>query len=114
MAQPTSSGREGWIDMSRALSVIGVALFHTTEWIYLPALGPQMESSAGRLWVTSDVLLGHIRLPLLLLLSGMLAAGKVREGLGWLKTRVWIITNAYLYLVWAFSLFMIIRDFLHV
>ncbi|MGP5026147.1 acyltransferase [Glutamicibacter sp. BW77] len=98
--------RIGWIDAARGLSVLAIVLFHVVIWVYLPGAG-QHSNPIQKLWERQGEILGSIRIPLLLLLSGMLVSKKIRNGSGDPKLRYSIATNYYFYALWLLVYFLI-------
>ncbi|WP_040160972.1 acyltransferase family protein [Nigerium massiliense] len=99
---PTGLGggsRIGWLDLARGVVVVMVVLFHVIQYQYLP-LTDGIDSRAPGLWENVNAVLGAIRMPALLVLSGWLAAKTVSLGLGKRKTWRRIGANAYLYVLW--------------
>ena len=76
---PPGVGRLAWVDAARGICVLGVVLFHVCTWQYLP-LGDALWHPAAAAWDTVNSYLGTFRMPLLMALSGMLAARRVGEG----------------------------------
>ncbi|MGP5226445.1 MULTISPECIES: acyltransferase family protein [Micrococcaceae] len=102
-------GRISWVDSARGLSVIAIVLFHVVLWDYHDIPGAENPPLSG-FWSFQNGLMGSIRIPMLLLLSGMLASKKIRRGFGASGVYVNIFTNAYFYFLWlgiygAFFLF---------
>lgn len=100
MQVPDTRARLSWIDMLRGACVLAVVLMHVNQYAFLPVADPAGDRSpAWHVWSLSNRALGVVRMPLLLLISGWLAASKVRAGL---TRRTWtsIATNGYLYVVW--------------
>ncbi|MET4588832.1 acyltransferase family protein [Arthrobacter sp. 754] len=95
---PAASSRIEWIDAARGLCVIAVVLFHVGYWHFLKF--EHAGSIAFPLWETVAIALGSVRMPLLLAVSGMLAASKIRNGFGNGKALSASLTNYYLYAVW--------------
>lgn len=89
-AQPA---RQAWIDMARGGCVLLVVLFHVVIW-HLPMLHGDLHPQT---WAALNNVVGGIRMPLLLLLSGMLASGKVARGRPALRSAA---ANYWLYVVW--------------
>ncbi|GMA86216.1 hypothetical protein GCM10025868_14660 [Angustibacter aerolatus] len=93
------SARLDWVDAARGACVFAVVLFHVTLWHVLPLLSREHDPATQALRQV-NAYLGSLRMPLLLLISGLLAASTLRRGLGDGKVRLRIAFNAYLYLVW--------------
>lgn len=72
--------------------------FHLTIWYY-PVFNSE-GSAMDRAWTVGNQVLTTLRMPLLLAVSGMLAAGKIGEGIGSARIRLSVATNYYLYAVW--------------
>lgn len=91
------SQRQSWIDATRGGCVLAVVFFHVTIWHYLPLAG---DSSLAGYWRVVNDQMAAARMPLLLLISGLLASRRVR--LGWRDpgVAVRVASNYYLYLVW--------------
>lgn len=89
--------RHVWIDAARGLSVLAVVFFHVCLWHYWK-LGDVAESNAGLAWHAINTVLGSVRMPLLLFLSGMLASSKVRSGSK--RVVASVSANYYLYVSW--------------
>ncbi len=91
--------RIAWIDMARGVSVVAIVTLHASLWFRAPLIGED-DSWASAAWDLADDRLGTVRLPLLLLLSGWLASGRLLRPEGGPKTRIAVATNAWLYAVW--------------
>lgn len=86
--------REDWIDIARGASVLLVVFYHVGLW-HLPQVAtPGLRENT---WNSINDVAGGIRMPLLLLLSGMLGSGKIRRGRPALRA---VLANYWLYLVW--------------
>lgn len=97
-AQPAvAKERHAWIDAARGLSVLAVVFFHVCLWHYW-TLDGVAGSRAGETWRAINTVLGSVRMPLLLFLSGMLASSKVRGGSN--RVVASVAANGYLYAVW--------------
>ena len=97
-AQTAAKPRIEWIDAARGLCVTAVVLFHTGLWHFLRL---EHESSvAFTFWETVSIGLAAVRMPLLLAVSGVLAATKVRSGFGNGKAWNSSLSSYYLYAVW--------------
>ncbi|MEL4357542.1 MULTISPECIES: acyltransferase family protein [unclassified Luteococcus] len=110
MAEPTPTGttqrpRETWIDLARGACVLLVVLYHVVLWHLQQVDTPPLRSGT---WVGLNDVAGGIRMPLLLMLSGLLAAGKIGRGRSAVRGAA---ANYWLYAVWltvyavAWSLF---------
>lgn len=100
-------GRLPWIDMLRGACVMAVVLLHVNQYTFLPVDDPGADHSpVWHVWSLGNRALGVVRMPLLLLISGWLAASKLRAGL---TRRTWasIATNLHLYVVW-FCLYVVL------
>lgn len=105
-AAPAAGGRLEWIDMARGFCVIAVVLLHVALFHVFPLTPDDHGRPLARAWVLfNTAVLGSLRMPLLLLLSGFLARRKIREGLRFARTRLAIATNLHLYLVWTLLYF---------
>src|SRR4051812_13829017 len=94
---PSARGRG--IDATRAAAVAAVVLFHICIWQFLPVLrtvGPSATSL--RLWELVNGVIGGLRMPVLLALSGLLVGRRVAQGFR--ATRRGAFANLYLYVVW--------------
>lgn len=102
----STSGRQAWIDMARGFCVMTVVLLHVGLFHVIP-LGPDVHGRPlARAWVLfNTTILADLRMPLLLLLSGYLGRTKVRAGLTFARTRLAILTNLHLYVVWTLVFF---------
>lgn len=87
-----------WIYMARALCVMAVVAYHVHIW-HFASLEPASESIAGFAWEQISRLLGSLRMPLLLMVSGVLAAQKI-SGISPKSPWRWSATNYYLYVNW--------------
>jgi uncharacterized membrane protein YcfT len=89
-----------WIDATRGAAVAAVVLFHVCIWHFLPILRADGQSPVAlRFWSLTNGVIGGLRMPVLLTLSGMLVARRVSAGFG--RTRRTAAANLYLYLVWV-------------
>lgn len=94
-----ASVRLAWIDTARAACVIAVVAYHVYLW-HFAAIGIPSENIAGIAWEQVNRFLGALRMPLLLVLSGALAANKIRRGFGGGTALKSTVNNYYLYVVW--------------
>ena len=97
-ARPAAQTRIEWIDAARGLCVIAVVLFHVGLWHFLRF--DHESSIAFTFWDTLAIGLASVRMPLLLAVSGILAASKVRSGPGTAKAWKSSLSSYYLYAVW--------------
>lgn len=91
--------RLGWLDLSRGLVVVAVVLMHVSYFHHAALLDGAGADITGA-WALVNDKIAAVRMPILLVLSGMLAASKMAAGLGSSRTRTAIVTNAWLYVVW--------------
>lgn len=92
------AARLDWIDMSRAVAVVAVVLFHASIGHYYGL--DHAESGVVAWWDRINQIITTVRMPLLFTISGMLAAGKIRRGFRGGKAIEAAVTNYYLYAVW--------------
>ncbi|GEL94959.1 acyltransferase [Cellulomonas composti] len=88
-----------WIDAARGYSVAAVVLAHVVLW-HAADPGVPVADVGASLWDRVYSVLGSVRMPVLLAVSGLVVAGRVRAGFraGGLTVRV--ARNYYLYVVW--------------
>ncbi len=91
-------GRLDWVDMSRAVAVVAVVLFHASIGHFYTMSHSQEGVVAW--WDRVNQIITAVRMPLLFTISGMLAAGKIRRGFRQGKAIEAAVTNYYLYAVW--------------
>lgn len=96
--QTAAQARIEWIDAARGLCVVAVVLFHVGLWHFLRF--DHESSVAFTFWDTMAIGLAAVRMPLLLAVSGILAASKVRSGLKTGKAWQSSLNSYYLYAVW--------------
>lgn len=100
-APPASSDaqRVAWIDAARGYAVVAVILFHVVIWHFRGLEG--VAPVGWRLWSLVGALLGGAGMPLLLAVSGLVLARRIRTGpfVGGTLTRV--VQVYYLYVVWV-------------
>lgn len=97
-----NDGRIAWIDMARGACVLAVVLTHVCYRLVFPLAGPETGRPLYTLWDRLNYeVLGHLRMPLLLFLSGWLAGSKIRSGVRDPRTRLSVVTNSYLYVLWT-------------
>lgn len=95
----STPNRLAWVDTARAACVVAVVAYHLYLWHFV-AMGVPSESIASTVWEQTNRLLSALRMPLLLVLSGTLASGRIRRGFGRGKASQSIVSNYYLYVVW--------------
>lgn len=98
VAEQQAKVRVEWIDAARGLCVVAVVLFHVGLWHFLRF--EHEASVAFTFWDMVATGLGSVRMPLLLAVSGILAASKVRNGFGNGRAWKYSLNNYYLYAVW--------------
>ncbi|WP_457950634.1 acyltransferase family protein [Pseudarthrobacter sp. alpha12b] len=98
IVEPAGKARIEWVDAARGLCVVAVVLFHVGLWHFLRF--DHDDSVAFTFWNLVATALGSVRMPLLLAVSGILAASKVRSGLRNGKAWNSSLSNYYLYAVW--------------
>jgi len=94
----TSATRLGWIDAARGLAIVTVVLLHVSIGHYYGL--PQAEDWVVARWDRLNQVISVVRMPLLFVVSGMLASGKIRRGFTNGNAILSAVTNYYLYLVW--------------
>lgn len=85
-----------WIDACRAGAVVLVVFFHVCIWLHHPRWG---DSEAGQVWHRLAAQVGAFRMPILVTVSGLLAARRIRAGLRTAAPN--LIANVYLYAAWV-------------
>lgn len=91
--------RSQWIDASRGACVVAVVLLHVCLWQYRP-WRTSVWTPAADGWTWVNGYLAAVRMPLLVTVSGLLAARRV--ALGWASPAALVRAggSAWLYLVW--------------
>lgn len=89
--------RVTWIDAARGLCVIAIVLMHFLIWMYRPNTGDTLDVT---FWNELSGLFGAFRLPLLFAVSGLLVAGRIRNGWSDIRNANRVISSYYLYVVW--------------
>lgn len=91
--------RLGWVDAARGYCIVLVVVAHVVLWHLLDA-STVADASARSAWGWLYGVLGSVRMPLLLAVSGLVLARRVRAGwrAGGLALRA--ARNYYLYVVW--------------
>lgn len=91
-----------YLDAARGLCVLAVVLVHLDYFHTFPLTGDPAGMPVLKAWeILNLTVLAQLRMPLLLLLSGWLAASKVRAGLRSGRTRWAIVRNVHLVVVWT-------------
>lgn len=94
--------RMAWVDMARGFCVVAVVLVHVGIFHAFPLAGPADGRPLLKSWVVlNSAVLAELRMPLLLFVSGWLASSKIRAGLGSGRTRLAVLTNVHIYVVWS-------------
>jgi uncharacterized membrane protein YcfT len=88
-----------WIDTARGACVLAVVLHHVRLWEF-PQLGDALWRPGLVTETKLDEYLTSVRMPVLLAISGMLAARRIREGWGRPGAAVRAASSYYLYVVW--------------
>lgn len=99
-----------WIDAARGVSVAAIVLFHVVLWDYTP-LSVGQEPYLDSFWHRQGEILGSVRIPMLLLLSGLLASSKIRSGFSSPGALRSMVVNYYFYVLWLviyFAVFLMI------
>lgn len=94
-----SGSRLQWVDAARGLCVVLVVLFHVGLMTYEP-FSSSIWAPAERGWFAISGLVGALRMPLLLAISGMLASRRIQQGWGRPGAAVRAASTYYLYAVW--------------
>jgi fucose 4-O-acetylase-like acetyltransferase len=91
--------RLAWIDATRGFSVAAVVLFHVVLWTYGVA-GMRVAHVGDAVWSPINSVLGSVRMPVLLAVSGLVLARRIRTT----HLRDGVLARAagnyYLYVVW--------------
>lgn len=96
-----------WVDSVRGVCVVLVVIYHMGLKTYEP-FGDSMWDPAAWGWFAFNAMLDAFRMPLLLAVSGMLVARRIREGWGRPGALVRATSTYYLYLVWLAIHFVIL------
>ncbi len=96
---PAGGSRLRWVDAARGLCVVLVVLFHVGLLTYEP-FADSIWAPAERGWFAVSGLVGALRMPLLLAISGMLASRRIQQGWGRPGAAVRASSTYYLYVVW--------------
>lgn len=110
-AVPTAAAAPGsrlrWVDAVRGVCVVFVVIYHMGLKTYEP-FRDSMWDPAEFGWFVFNALLDAFRMPLLLAVSGMLVARRIREGWGKPGALVRAASTYYLYVVWLAIHFVIL------
>lgn len=93
------TARLDWVDATRGYSVAAVVLFHVILWSYAPAIA-DLDGVEVPFWGTVNSILGSVRMPVLLAVSGLVMARRIRTGPLVHGTLAKAAANYYLYVVW--------------
>ena len=88
-----------WIDAARGACVVAVVFHHIYLWQFTP-LGDALWQPGLVEDTKMDEFITSVRMPMLLAISGMLAARRVREGWARPGAAVRAASSYYLYVVW--------------
>ncbi|QJU52644.1 acyltransferase [Herbiconiux sp. KACC 21604] len=91
------TARAVWIDVVRGLCVIAVVMLHVRIFVYDPSV-PEIDGADE--WRRITEAFGPFRLPTLFTISGLLVAGRVRQGWSDRRNAVRVVSSYWLYLVW--------------
>ncbi len=91
--------RLAWVDATRGYSVAAVVLFHVVLW-HFRAFEGSADGFGFSVWSWVNGVLGSVRMPVLLAVSGLVLARRVRSGPQGDPMVGRALGNYYLYLVW--------------
>ena len=89
--------RLAWVDAARGVCVLLVVLLHVRIFVYAP-LAP--ATNGIEIWTQLTEFFGAFRLPLLFVVSGLVASKRVRAGWSDRRTVLRAVSLYWLYLVW--------------
>jgi uncharacterized membrane protein YcfT len=89
--------RLAWVDAARGVCVLLVVLLHVRIFVYAP-LAP--ATNGIEIWTQLTEFFGALRLPLLFVVSGLVASKRVRAGWSDPRTVLRAVSLYWLYLVW--------------
>ena len=89
--------RLAWVDAARGVCVLLVVLLHVRIFVYAP-LAP--ATNGIEIWTQLTEFFGAFRLPLLFVVSGLVASKRVRAGWSDPRTVLRAVSLYWLYLVW--------------
>lgn len=91
--------RLAWVDAARGGAVVAVVLLHLSIGHFYQL--PHDDRFVVPVWDRVNQIVGAVRMPLLFLVSGLLASGKIRRGFRGGRALEATAANAYLYTVWV-------------
>jgi uncharacterized membrane protein YcfT len=89
--------RLAWVDAARGVCVLLVVLLHVRIFVYAPLAPP---TNGVEIWTQLTEFFGAFRLPLLFVVSGLVASKRVRAGWSDRRTVLRAVSLYWLYLVW--------------
>lgn len=89
--------RLAWVDAARGICVLLVVLLHVRIFVYAPLAPP---TNGVEIWTQLTEFFGAFRLPLLFVVSGLVASKRVRTGWSDRRTVLRAVSLYWLYLVW--------------
>jgi len=89
--------RLAWVDAARGVCVLLVVLLHVRIFVYAPLAPP---TNGIEIWTQLTEFFGAFRLPLLFVVSGLVASKRVRAGWSDRRTVLRAVSLYWLYLVW--------------
>ncbi|MDN4641650.1 acyltransferase [Agreia sp. PsM10] len=89
--------RLAWVDAARGICVLLVVLLHVRIFVYAPLAPP---TNGVEIWTQLTEFFGAFRLPLLFVVSGLVASKRVRAGWSDRRTVLRAVSLYWLYLVW--------------
>jgi uncharacterized membrane protein YcfT len=89
--------RLDWVDAARGVCVLLVVLLHVRIFVYAPLAPP---TNGVEVWTQLTEFFGAFRLPLLFVVSGLVASRRVRAGWSDRRTVLRAVSLYWLYLVW--------------
>ncbi|MBF4635582.1 acyltransferase family protein [Agreia pratensis] len=89
--------RLAWVDAARGLCVLLVVLLHVRIFVYEPLSPP---SNGVEVWTQLTEFFGAFRLPLLFVVSGLVASRRVRAGWSDRRTVLRAVSLYWLYVAW--------------
>jgi len=89
--------RLAWVDAARGVCVLLVVLLHVRIFVYAPLAPP---TNGIEIWTQLTEFFGAFRLPLLFVVSGLVASKRVRAGWSDRRSVLRAVSLYWLYLVW--------------